>query len=249
MVESSSSVMTSASPNRGMALRRKFYVALAILMTLTVIVGFWPSYYGPLTQGTTQVSWILHVHGLIYMGWMGLFITQTVLAASGRIRAHRSVGSIGIGYGFAILLVGVFVSFAAPVMHVNAGEWTIDQAAAFLPVPLGDMVLFGGLFGAAVAYRRKPEIHKRLMLLATVALLFAAVFRLNAAGWASMPAAIFLWYVPVILGIAYDGLRQGRVHPVYWIGAAAMSISLLKLPLGTTDFWLGFGGRIIESLS
>jgi hypothetical protein len=64
-----------------------------------------------------------------------------------------------------------------------------------------------------------------------------------------MPAAIFLWYVPVILGIAYDRLRQGRVHPVYWIGAAAMSISLLKLPLGTTGFWLGFGGRIIESLS
>ncbi|MGI9258473.1 MAG: hypothetical protein ACR2QQ_06545 [Gammaproteobacteria bacterium] len=218
-------------------------------MTLTVIVGFWPSYYGPLTQGTTQVSWILHFHGVIYMGWMGLFIAQTVLAASGRIGAHRSVGSVGIGYGITVLIVGVLVSFIAPVMHVNAGEWTIDQAATFLPIPLGDMVLFGGLFGAAVAYRQKPEIHKRLMLLATVALLFAAVFRLWAAGWASMPAAIFLWYVPVILGIAYDGLRQGRVPPVYWIGAAAMSISLLKLPLGTTGFWLGFGGRIIESLS
>jgi len=241
--------MTSASPTGATTLRRKFYIAVAILMTLTVIVGFWPSYYGPLTQGTAQVSWILHIHGVIYMGWMGLFIAQTVLAATGRIRAHRLVGSIGIGHGITILLVGLLVSFVAPVMHVNAGDWTTDQAAAFLPVPLGDMVLFGGLFGAAVAYRQKPEIHKRLMLLATVALLFAAVFRLNAAGLASMPAAIFLWYVPVILGIGHDVIRQGRVHPVYWIGAAAMSVSLLKLPLGTTDFWLGFGGRIIESLS
>lgn len=249
MVESSSSVMTSASPTRGTALRRKFYVALAILMTLTVIVGFWPSYYGPLAQGTTQVSWILHFHGVVYIGFMGLFILQTTLAARGRIQAHRSVGNIGIGYGVAVLLIGLLMSFVAPVMHVTAGEWTLDQAAAFLPIPLGDMVLFGGFFGTAIAYRQKPEIHKRFMLLATVALLFAAVFRLNAAGWLSMPAAIFLWFIPVILGMAYDGLTRGRVHPVYWIGVAAMGISLLKLPMGTTDFWLDVGGPIIESLS
>ena len=81
------------------------------------------------------------------------------------------------------MLIGLLMSFVAPVMHVTAGEWTLDQAAAFLPIPLGDMVLFGGFFWAAIAYRQKPEIHKRFMLLATVALLFAAVFRLNAAGW------------------------------------------------------------------
>ena len=248
-MESSSSVMTSVSPTRGTALRRKFYVALAILMTLTVIVGFWPSYYGPLTSGTTQVSWILHFHGVVYIGWMGLFVLQTTLAARGRIRAHRSVGNIGIGYGVAVLLIGLLMSFVAPVMHVTAGEWTLDQAAAFLPIPLGDMVLFGSFFGAAIAYRQKPEIHKRLMLLATVALLFAAVFRLNAAAWLSMPAAIFLWFFPVILGMAYDGLTRGRVQPVYWIGVGAMGISLLKLPMGTTDSWLGVGRRIIESLS
>ena len=248
MVESSSSVMTSVSPTRDMVLRRKFYIALAILMTLTVIVGFWPSYYGPLTEGTTRVSWVLHFHGVVYIGWMALLILQVTLAARGKIQAHRSVGKLGIGYGVVVLLVGLLVSFAAPVMHVTAGEWTPDQAAAFLPIPLGDMVLFGSFFGTAIAYRRKPEVHKRLMLLATVALLFAAVFRINAAGWLPMPATIFVWFIPVILGMAYDGLTRGRVHPVYWIGAAAMGISLLKLPLGTTDFWLGVGGRIIESL-
>lgn len=249
MVESGSSVMASASQIRGTALRRKFYVALAALMTATVIIGFWPSYYGPLTQGTAQVSWILHFHGVVYIGWMGLFVLQTTLAARGRIRAHRSVGNIGIGYGVAVWLLGLLVSFAAPVMHVTAGEWTLDQAAAFLPIPLGDMVLFGGFLGAAIAYRQKPEIHKRFMLLATVALLFAAVFRLNAAGWLSFSGAIFLWFIPVILGMAYDGLTRGRVHAVYWIGIAAMGASLLKLPMGNTDLWLGVGGRIIEFLS
>ena len=249
MVESSSSVVSSASRLPAITLRRKFYVALAVLMTSTVILGFWPSYYGPLTQGMTQTPWILHFHGVVYIGWMSLLILQTILAARGRIQAHRSVGRIGIGYGFAVLLVGLLVSFVAPVMHVAAGQWTLDQAAAFLPIPLGDMVLFGGFFGAATIYRRQPEIHKRYMLLATVALLFAAVFRMNQAGWVSVPGAISVWFVPVVLSMAYDILRRGRVHPVYWIGVAAMGLSLLKLPLGTTNFWISFGGRIIESLS
>lgn len=249
MVESGSSVVSSVSRPRATALRRKFYFALAVLMTSTVIAGFWPSYYGPLTQGMTQTPWILHFHGVVYIGWMSLLILQTGLAARGRIQAHRSVGKIGIGYGFAVLLVGLLVSFVAPVMHVTAGEWTLDQAAAFLPIPLGDMVLFGGFLGAATVHRHKPEFHKRYMLLATVALLFAAVFRMNQVGWVSVPGAILVWFVPVVLGMAYDGFRRGRVHTVYWIGIAAMGVSLLKLPLGTTDFWLGFGGRIIELLS
>lgn len=249
MVDSSSSVVSPAPRLRTTTFRRKFYVALAVLMTSTVIVGFWPSYYGPLTQGMTQTPWILHFHGVVYIGWMSLLILQTILAARGRFQAHRSVGKIGIGYGFAVLLVGLLVSFVAPVLHVTAGEWTLDQAAAFLPIPLGDMVLFGGFLGAAAVYRNKPEFHKRYMLLATVALLFAAVFRMNQAGWVSVPGAILIWFVPVVFSMVYDRFRRGRVHIAYWIGVAAMGLSLLKLPLGMTNLWLGFGGRIIELLS
>lgn len=145
-------------------------------------------------------------------------------------------------------IVGLIVSFVAPVLHVNAGEWTIDEAAAFLPIPFGDMVLFGGFFGAAVAYRRQPEIHKRLMLLATVAIVFAAAFRLQAAG-VPRSAAIAVWYSPLVLAMAYDVRKRGRVHPVYWIGAAAMALALLRLPFGNTELWLKVGRPLFESLT
>ena len=53
MAEGGSGVMTagagSAAPSR---LRRKFYVAMSILFVILIFVGFWPSYYGPLMQGT-----------------------------------------------------------------------------------------------------------------------------------------------------------------------------------------------------
>ena len=249
MAEIESRALLSARAAAGMTTRRRrFYVALAVLMTALVVVGFWPSYYGPLVRGAAQAPVILHVHGVIFMGWMALFIVQVLLAARGRIRAHRALGKVGIGYGAVLWLVGVVVSFVAPVLHVNRGEWTIDEAATFLPIPLGDMLLYGSFFAVAVAYRHRPEIHKRLMLLATVAIVFAAAFRLQAAG-VPMLAAIGIWYVPVVLAMGYDVWKRGRVQPVYWIGVAVMAFGLLRLPLGSTELWLAIAGPWFEALT
>ena len=252
MAEGDSGVLAGAAVTGRQTARRKnrkFYVFLSVLMTLIIVTGFWPSYYGPLMRGATEIPAILHFHGAIMAGWMALLILQTTLAANGRIRAHRSVGKFGIGYGTFVFLLGLVVSFVAPAMHVTAGEWPVDQAAGFLPIPLVDMLLFGGFFFTAAAYRSKPEIHKRLMLLATIALLFAAAFRLDAAEVMPLPMAIALWFVPVVLGLAYDWATQGRVDLLYVIGLIAMGLSLLRLPLGSTEAWLSIGRPIIEAIS
>jgi hypothetical protein len=248
MAEARSQVFAPASGGTASRPLRGFYIALSVLMTILIGWGFWPSYYGPLVRGVAQTPTILHVHGVIFAGWMALLIVQVTLAASGRIRAHRALGKVGIGYGVLVLLVGLLVSFVAPVMHVHRGEWTIDDAAAFSLIPLVDMVLFGGFFAAAVANRHRPEIHKRLMLVATVAILFAAAFRLNAAGMPLLPA-LALWFAPLIGAMAYDAWTRRRVHAVYWIGLPVLALSLLRLPFRTTDFWLAIGRPIFEALT
>jgi hypothetical protein len=252
LAEGNSGVLAAPPVTGGQTARRKnrkFYVLLSVLMTLIVVAGFWPSYYGPLMSGSTNSPAILHFHGAIMAGWMALLILQTTLAANGRLRSHRAVGKFGIGYGTFLFLLGLVVSFVAPAMHVTAAEWTVDQAVGFLPIPLVDMLLFGGFFFAAVAYRSKPEIHKRLMLMATIALLFAAAFRLDAAEIIPMPMAIGLWFVPVVLGLVYDWATQSRVDLVYVIGFIAMGLSLLRLPLGSTEAWLSIGRPIIEAIT
>ena len=239
----------SAAPDAARKkMRRRFYIAQAVLMTILIGIGFWPSYYGPLMRGATNAPVILHVHGVIFVGWMALLIVQAVLAARGNIRAHRSLGTVGIGYGALIWVMGLIVSVVAPTLHVNRGEWTIDQAATFFPIPLGDMVLFGGFFAAAVYYRTKPEIHKRLIMMATIAIVFAAAFRLQNAG-VPMGAAIALWYVPVILAMVYDLRTRGSVHPVYWIGVVAMGVALLRIPLGGMEFWLEMTRPLFTALT
>lgn len=234
----------------GLSIRRarpKFYAYMAGLMTAIVLVGFWPSYYGPLLRGAASRPWVLHLHGAIFIGWMVLLMTQVALVVTGRTAAHRKLGTFGIGYGILVFLMGVVVSFAAPLLHLAAGEWPMDQAAGFLIIPLGDMALFGGFFGAAILYRRKPEIHKRLILLATVALLFAAIGRLSFL-LGRGPIALLVWLSPVLAAIGYDGLVSRRVHRTYLIGLAILLIGFSRTFLMQSEAWLRIGRALLRPL-
>jgi hypothetical protein len=228
--------------------QRTFYVAMAVVLLTMIVAGFWPSYFGPLLHGATQAPWILHLHGWIYMGWMFMLVAQSALAAQGRIRQHRAVGNFGIALGSVVFAMGVLVSFVAPVMTFNAGTRTLDEAAGFLLIPLGDMALFGPLFFSAVAYRRKAELHKRLMILATIAIAFAAIFRMQAIG-VPLAAGLTIWFALPLIGMVYDLKTQGRVHPVYFVGTVGMIIAALRIPFSATETWLGIARPIIESLS
>jgi hypothetical protein len=214
-------------------------------MAAIVFVGFWPSYFGQLVHGLPERPWVIHLHGAVFIGWMALLLAQVVLAARGRVRAHQKVGTVGIVYGCIVLVMGLIVSVAAPVLHVRAGEWDINQAAAFLPTPLGDMVVFGSFFGAAVAYRRKPEVHKRLMLLATVALLFAAAGRMRTI--IPVPAALAVWLSPLLIAIAYDAISRRRVHAVYWIGLAILTVAPFRLALPMWGGWMRIGHAVLQA--
>jgi hypothetical protein len=212
-----------------------------------VLVGFWPSYFSQVLHGIPDRPWFLHIHGLIFVGWMLLLVTQVVLVATGRVQAHRSLGNFGIAYGFLVLAVGLLVTVAAPVTHFTKGEQTMDQAAGFIIIPLGDMILFAAFFIPSVIYRRRPEIHKRLILLATTALLFAAAGRMQS--FLPFAAALVLWFSPALIGMAYDKWTRGKVHPLYFIGLAAMAIALIRLPLSSSELWLPIGRAVIRTFA
>jgi len=227
-----------------LALRRshRFYLGLTLFLMTTVVIGFWPSYFGTLLSGGVTRPFIMHLHGAIFTGWMMLLFLQVGLAASGRVRAHRRVGTFGIWYGVLVCIMGVIATVAAPVNHVRAGEWPLDQAAGFLILPIGDMILFGGFFGAAVNYRNKPELHKRLMIAATVALAFAAVARMNFA-----PTVFFLvWMAPMVALAAFDFISTRRVHKVTVICSAVMAIAFLRVLLIESEGWLAIGRAMLQ---
>jgi len=215
----SASTLSSAQPARRAP--RRFYVALSAFITLIVFVGFWPTYFGPLVGGTVDKIPFIHFHAAIYVGWLALFITQTVLAASGRTRLHIKLGKAGIAYGIVILVVGVAVSFVMFAIRVRAGQ--MERAQLSLLAPLVDMVVFAPFFAAAVYYRNKPEWHKRLMIVATTSLLIAAAGRMTLLGTPPNPWLVRLvWVSPILLAMAYDLAKRRTVHPIYVTGVVVL---------------------------
>ena len=225
---------------------RGFYVGLALFMVAIVAAGFWPSYYGRLVAGAPpRAHWVVHVHGAVFTGWMLLLVAQVVLAARRRIDLHRALGRFGIGYGALVFVMGSVVTFVAPAHKVASGVWTRDQAASFLILPIGDMLLFGGLFAAAVAYRRRPEIHKRLVVLATIALLFAAAGRMSGN---SLVLFFGIWIMPVLVALAHDWWSLGRIHRTYLIGTALLLAAFTRVLAMEAAWWMAIGGRIVDAL-
>jgi hypothetical protein len=226
-----------------------FYVAMALLMSAFAVAGFWQTYVGPLVTGRgVKLPAVMHVHALVYFGWTMLLVTQAGLVYRGRRGTHKRVGRIGIGYGLAVLVMGFVATFAAPARHVRAGDWTLDQAAGFLILPLGDMVLFGTLFVAAIVHRKRLEAHKRLILLATAALLFAPVARF-AGPLGGPPAIIGVWLAPVLLAMGYDLWSRGRVHPAYLAGLALLIVGSVRVAFMESEGWLRIGRAIMRAIA
>jgi len=90
------------------SLSRYFFVGMALFMMTVVFLGFWPTYFGPLLVGAGfDGPWILHIHALLFMGWMVVLPAQTTLAARNQVATHMRVGRYGLALGLLVLAMGV----------------------------------------------------------------------------------------------------------------------------------------------
>jgi len=223
--------------------QRWFYSSLSILAALIVAGGFWNTYWKGAFDGSIQKSWVVDLHAAVFVGWIVLFIAQATLIFRGRTDVHRKVGKFGILYGFVIIGMGLFVSLHQLAVGVEAGN--AAEAQGFLLIPLVDMIVFPAFFGAAIYYRRKPELHRRLMLVATTELLTAAVARLNLENYVTAHWSVFvIWLSPIYLAMIYDYLTKRIIHPVYVIGIIVLSLTMLRVFATQTEAWLSIARMI-----
>jgi hypothetical protein len=241
-------------PAAGTVVRQasQFYVRMAVVCVAVALAGFAPTYWMPLLRGTLDVPPLTHVHALFFYGWLLLFLRQTMLAASGRIARHRELGVAGVALATGMCFVGLGMTITSLTRMLALGGG--DSARAFAIVSVSAVVLFAGLFAAAIVNVKKPEIHKRLMLLTTVSmlqagigrwfLLFLAPARVAGAPFVQPPVAVTLLPALVndlliVAAMIHDRRERGRVHPAYWWGAAAVvAVQVLRVPLSTTHAWM-----------
>src|SRR5512140_423922 len=153
-----------------------FYAWVAVAAALIIFAGFARTSYLRSSSGAPPLSPLLFAHGVVMTSWMVLFIAQVLLVAVRQTALHRRMGGVGMLLGVLVIVVGV----AAPIDAGRRGASTTPAVPAlvFMAIPLFDMPVFSGLMGVALWKRRRPDIHKRLMLLATLALLTPGIARI-----------------------------------------------------------------------
>jgi hypothetical protein len=215
---------------------RIFFTSMAIAAAFTVFAGFWPTYFLRVST-LPALTPLYHVHGAVFMTWIILFVTQTALVAGRRTDIHRRLGVAGAVVAGAVFILGVTVSIEA--LRRGGGSQLADPRS-FLSIPLADIIVFGVLVTAAVAFRLRSDWHKRLMLLATISVLTAAVARFLAQIHAGGPLGLFLGTdIFVAALVLYDFASLGRVHlATIWGGAMVVVFKPLLFAASSTALWL-----------
>jgi hypothetical protein len=218
--------------------KSRFYPTMAIAMTVIVLVGFSATYFVPLANGRLQISRLVHVHAALFLSWLILYLAQTLLVGARRPKVHMRLGILGAALASVMPISGVYVALAATARHIAAGHG--EQAKAFLIVPLTDMLVFSVLVSCGLALRKRPEAHKRLMLLVTGSLLPPALGRAFAPlGVSSTMPSTFAADGVVLACILHDLWTTRRVHPAsLWGGGYVLGVHLLRELLGATSGWM-----------
>jgi uncharacterized membrane protein YozB (DUF420 family) len=223
-----------------------FFVAHCALLAV-VLVGFGRTFYlraffdiGPLP---TQ----LYVHGAILTLWFSFAVAQAWLIRSKQLQWHRRVGYVAATYAAAVVVSGM-------VVNSHLAATLISPAEAENIIVWGNyltLLMFALFVALGVLLRKRAEAHKRLMLLASVAIVGPALGRfpmwpIFAGGLdAARNYAIGGLLLLLTSLIVYDIVTRRRPHPVTWLGALATVVSLaVSVALGVT----GIGFTILQRI-
>jgi hypothetical protein len=238
-----------ASKGEGRRLRKSpFFTMLGLIMLALALAGFWPQYFSAVTgripEATTQF-WLIHLHAGLFMVWLLLYVSQATLIMTGRARVHLKMGPWLAVYGFAIAVVGLY---AAGLLATRLGqrENDFEAAASFVFFPVIDMVYFAGFLAAAIVYRRRPDLHKRAMLVATFSIAVVGLGRLvgrtgfeNVVVWQSLNLA------PLLIAVAYDMIICRKVYLILAVGLVLHLARLNAENFANSEAWLPIGRALV----
>lgn len=226
---------------------RKLYILVAILTPLIVLAGFARTYYLKGFFSTPELpSRFVHLHGIVMTLWIALFVVQVSLIATKRTRVHQRLGVLGAILALVVFVVGVLTALYA------AARLATVSALQFLVIPLGDMVSFAVLIGLALYYRRRLEIHKRLMLLGALNVLTPAIARIPLDFIQNGGPLVFFGLTDLCLlaCVAFDTFKHRRLHPVFlWGSILLILFQPARVLLAGTDVWIKFATTLVNFVS
>lgn len=184
---------------------------------------------------------VMHLHAIVMVGWLGLVVSQSLLAGRGSMALHRRLGWSSAALVPLIVVLASMTSLAALARHIQPPFFT---PAYFLALIHVGMAFFAAVMAGAIALRRQPEWHRRLMVGATVLLMDPALgrvlpmpFIMPWGEWLSMLVQLGV----IALVWRHDRREIGHVHPATTaiVLAVMLNHALVEL-LARTPAWIAF---------
>jgi hypothetical protein len=222
-------VAPAFSPSARVADERRFFFILACVMGAINVVAF--SLQWLMGRSTFGAPPLVHAHGLVFFGWVALFVAQSALAARGSVGLHRRLGWLAAGWAGAMVVLGITIT----VVTVRDGRTPFFFTPGYFLImnPLGVMV-FAGTVWWAIRMRRRNEWHRRLMIVGMAAIMGPSLGRV-------VPLPLLIPYAGLavfagmlafpIAGAIHDRRRCGAVHPAWWYGIALLCAMQLSIEL------------------
>lgn len=169
---------------------------------------------------------VLYVHAAVFSTWMLLLTAQVLLVLGDRVAWHKKLGWFAAGWACLMAVLGPWAALASAATSLH-GSGSIDPP--FLAVNMVDIGGFLVLLAWGLTLRKNPAAHRRMMILATVALADPGFSRVSGTLWPVEPAHVLPWFFYTFYGnvllialmTGWDWWR-GRLMRSFVMGAAGL---------------------------
>lgn len=249
MPSSVSPVIAAPRPSifvgRNSLVDRYFYFAMSLVSAAAVVAGFSQTIDDRLLHPSLAPPPILWAHAVVFSAWILFFILQSALVRTRKVQWHRTLGWGGTA--LAAIMVPLGVTTAIRMVHFETYSLHMPHRFAFLAVPFFDVGVFGLCMALAIWWRKKPELHRRLVFFATCALLVAAFARMDHAFARQHNLSYVGVDLMLALGAGRDLLVNRRIHTVYRFGVPlyyVAQLAVIYLAAIGPDWWVRIGRAI-----
>jgi hypothetical protein len=231
------------------AFERHFHAGMAWLFVIVAVAGFAPRSFAIVTGRMPVPPLVVHLHAAVMASWVVLLAVQATLSLAERMDLHRKWGRASLVV--APLVLAMLIAVTVVRQNAAAGTPAGPTVNNILFLQIRSILLFPTFFIWALRTRRTdPEMHKRLMLLATLMLLDAAIARMGWLPYNEFPRSYLAVHVYLLLllvpALLHDLLQRGRVHRA-WLWGLALTLPWLiatELVWGT-QWWRHFGPKLV----
>jgi hypothetical protein len=223
----------------------RFFFLMACAMSAAIVGGFSLSIV--LGRSSFGMPWPVHVHGIVFMGWVGIYLAQNTLILQDNVALHRRLGWLAALW--LPLMVGAGLLAVTLKMRTTGAVPFFDQNQFLFSAPLL-LFAFVGLTVWAIVVRRNTGWHRRLMFCGFATLTGPGLGRL-------LPMPLFMphtWWIGTVLiplifpliGMLADKRRYGRIHPAWFWGVGLiLGVQIVADLIAYSDWGIAFTERFV----